>query len=522
MSRIHIYIYEYQGYARSAKLFRKANKLNSALKMVDMALKRVKQSDAKRCQELEALRAEIELAGEKQLQDRRRTFYHFGKLPLELATTIFGLIVESDHASVIRLARVSREWRAVVLETPFLWSTLSLSSRHPVAKAKTWKQRCGGLLKRLHVRSGDMTTIWGVQELRTTPLSFLRALSLTEVRMDHFFNILPTCTPLVIQNLEYLELDSLIAQKDIYKLCAGEHMRLQTLIAKDTPLDWPALANNCSKIRTLTFRAWFDETNLPDFIWLLHRNKQMETLEICFLERLPMHLPLLCPSIPRDLPARIDMPHLTRLSFTGGSGLSSIMFLPYLTLRHVQSLQFSKIRVPLDAYLRRLQEDGAITSLKEFKMNHCMLADPAVLVKLLHDATQMETLELECYSDAGHIAEALAEGTRVPCSESQDPSRPSTVLCPRLTRISFAHSLDLREGPLIRLVKLRNILPINPTVDAVSPVPQASADGISKVVSLVIDGCARVEGGTVSWLRGHVPDLSCRFDVKKEVRRRNW
>ena len=107
--------------------------------MVDMALERVKPEDEKRVAEFTALKEQIVQARDAELARRRRKaseeYYHFGKLPLELATAIFASVLEDDPAFVVVLAGVCRPWRDAVLAVPTFWRTLVLSTKEPALVA---------------------------------------------------------------------------------------------------------------------------------------------------------------------------------------------------------------------------------------------------------------------------------------------------------------------------------------------------------------------------------------------------
>ena len=76
-------------------------------------------------------------------------------LPIELLIVIFTLALARDHATVVVLAQICQDLRHLVVSTPSLWSTLSLSSNKPLQKAALWTSRNQGLLRGLYIREWD-------------------------------------------------------------------------------------------------------------------------------------------------------------------------------------------------------------------------------------------------------------------------------------------------------------------------------------------------------------------------------
>jgi hypothetical protein len=118
-----------QGYARASRLFLAVRKFDEAATMADMALARLDSNDSLRRRKLEELKVEV-------LDHRRRQIYHFGKLPVEIITVIFKMVIASNWTRVLTIWAVSRHWHDVALNTPNLWSTLVLTKRHPARHAQ--------------------------------------------------------------------------------------------------------------------------------------------------------------------------------------------------------------------------------------------------------------------------------------------------------------------------------------------------------------------------------------------------
>ncbi len=97
-----------QGYRKSSQALLKARQLPQSLKMADLALERVEPADHQRREKLMILDAQgITKKGES------RNTYHFGKLPIEIATRILSLSSTVIHLGQLRyqtFARTGAQW----------------------------------------------------------------------------------------------------------------------------------------------------------------------------------------------------------------------------------------------------------------------------------------------------------------------------------------------------------------------------------------------------------------------------
>ncbi|KAJ3499987.1 hypothetical protein NMY22_g19414 [Coprinellus aureogranulatus] len=141
---------QWQGYARSARLFLLAQKFDSAMKMADAALKKVKDEDAKRRIELFTLKNDIAVAQEDYV---KRTTNHWTHLPVELFSEIAQRLVEEDPNQVFPLSQVCKDWRSIVWGNPHLWTTLVLGRTRPLTKARRWIKLSNGHIHTLKVLS---------------------------------------------------------------------------------------------------------------------------------------------------------------------------------------------------------------------------------------------------------------------------------------------------------------------------------------------------------------------------------
>ena len=142
-----------KGYARSARLFLQIRKYDAASRMVDLALERIPSDQTTRRDEMVALRTEIHTARDQAAMEATKLAslraYHFGKLPVEIAHTMFSMVLAEDHAYVVTLAQVCKSWRAAILGTPSFWSTLVLTDHQPKRKIKVWKERSRNRIREL-------------------------------------------------------------------------------------------------------------------------------------------------------------------------------------------------------------------------------------------------------------------------------------------------------------------------------------------------------------------------------------
>ncbi|KAG1716635.1 hypothetical protein ID866_513 [Astraeus odoratus] len=95
---------QWQGYTRAARVFSSLGKPESAIKMVDLALTRLRSDDPRYRGQLLDLREKAVQAQTATKKQHRlhlvEAAYHLGKLPTEIITEIFRIVVEADHSLV--------------------------------------------------------------------------------------------------------------------------------------------------------------------------------------------------------------------------------------------------------------------------------------------------------------------------------------------------------------------------------------------------------------------------------------
>ncbi|KAH8104943.1 hypothetical protein DFH11DRAFT_1550698 [Phellopilus nigrolimitatus] len=133
-----------KGYVRSARLFLQVKKPEASLKMVELALDRLKGSNEKRRVELDALKQQA-------LKDLEPPPCFFSKLPVEICSDIFALVADKSNAKMLALTLICRGWREIILNMPSLWRRLVLTSKTSGKKVDAWLKRSRGTLSSLEI-----------------------------------------------------------------------------------------------------------------------------------------------------------------------------------------------------------------------------------------------------------------------------------------------------------------------------------------------------------------------------------
>lgn len=475
--------------------------------MVDMALARLATDDSKRRAELQTLRAGVEEALKQRQRLVKKTFYHFGTLPVEIATIVFTFVIEEDHAGVVILAQVCQHWRNIVSATPAFWRTLVLSSRNSrrcAAKVKLWDSRSGGYIRTLRIEDSNPRTVDALATLSADTWQSLESLKLAESGV-HILKTLSAARD-AIPTLVSLEL---IGPMDAFYFRELQDLRLRRLIVDSTPIEWPSLADRCTELRELVYRGSFGDDGLPDLMWLLHRNDHLETLSLVFFGKPNVAFP----SISRTLPEVIDLPHLSSITL-GGSHLNPHRLLSSLSLSRLRSLRLQQVVGTLDITLQHLLHGTALTSLEQLEISHCAVANTGLIVRILHVATGLQSFQLNNTADVAYILETLAQAPKP--AQSRDGTSPE-LLCPKLTAIDFSRCPDVRDGPLIRLVKARSAISASTPATNTPNSEVSQSPQVARLRSLVIDGCDNVDSSILPWIRQQIPHVSCQYATKRQA-----
>ncbi|KAJ7095799.1 hypothetical protein B0H15DRAFT_72266 [Mycena belliarum] len=453
----------WQGYARASRLFFGIRKLDEATAMANMALTRLDPNDSKRRQKLLELKEEV-------LQHRRRQVYHFGKLPVEIITAIFEMVIASDWSLVLTIWRVSKHWHNVALNTPNLWSTLVLSHRHPARHAQRWLKRSKGRIREISLR-------------RTLPRG---AMSLDGMLWDH----LRICKLGAHQDIsEYIEgrsIGRLSGLEELHlaspsRLCdpllslPDSKLRRLTLIGPT--LSWHILASNQRNLLSLDVARPSATPALEDILAILESNPM--------LEQLILNMDVVANVSSTSSPAPLVMSKIHTVEL--GNTPWTPRFFELVALPSLQTLRLSVIRT---AGLRPLIE-------KRPALLHLTIYSSIVpssdLLDLLRVTPSLKTLTLKRLDASATAAvEALA-------------SEPA--LCPVLTHLDISHCPDMKTSPIVALLKSRNF-PAEPHSEVTAPVA-------ARIKTLLADGCPHIEANSIPWIRAHVNAFSCVYLAKQ-------
>jgi F-box/TPR repeat protein Pof3 len=510
----------------------KINKHEHALKVVNQALQKLGTQDSKHRSDLETLRTSItaHLQNDKLSQESRHQFeistskarrkfrseegevrrvstkpYYFGILPVELAVVIFDLIVEDNYASVIALGQICQDWRRIVVTTPTLWTTLSLSRVKPAQKAKLWKARSQGTLKDLRVSSHD-EALWALSVFADVPMHSLHSLTIDQRKRKEIISYLPQLTATVISNLETLLINDIAPSCNDRWFQDTTKCRLRRLCATGVSIDWLHLAECSGCLAELSISTIPSEEVRP-ILWLLHHNTGLESLSLNFMfaDREDEQTEVF-----PQLPPRVELPLLTRLTLSDAD-LSPYDILGYLQLPNLRSLKLTKLRLRegRQNFLMWILESPYLAKLENLELISCVLPDPQRLVDVLSAAIELRSIQLDAMSGIDQAIELLGDSSSINAQDS------THVVCPKLTAVNFSRSANVRNGPIISLVRART-----PSSKHVAENHKTKADESPKFAmlqSLVIDGCDQISADILPWLRQQVPRVSCTFATKKQA-----
>ncbi|KAI0697571.1 hypothetical protein BC835DRAFT_1413608 [Cytidiella melzeri] len=405
---------------------------------------------------------------------------YFPTLPLEIILAIFRLVVLGDHAFVVILAQVCRGWHQVVVSTPILWSTLSLSrqTRKPEEKAMLWQSRNQGLLRRLRIRCSDRDVHATFNNLADVALESLRFLSVDGMSRQNLCSVLPQLTPSVISNLYSLEL----RHSDFLWFRDTSELKLHSLVTEYTLVDWATLGDHSTELRNLTYKNVLDMDAVPDILWLLHRNPHLESILFrCF--RYPSGIVLPYPT-PRFLPSCIELRNLTKLSLSGGAIPAQLLH--SLSLPNLRSVELQNLYRNLGPILRALVDNGAVARVVSVVIVHDWnhySADIDLFIEFLRKAISLDYMELLGIANVKGVLEAITQH--------------SHELCPQWTTLSLTRCRDVTDDLLIALVEARKDTRPTATCSDVADSPRP----VKRLHTLIINSCDKVTDDGLTRLR---------------------
>lgn len=428
-----------------------------------------------------------------------KAFYHFGKLPVETAYTIFSMALEDDYAKVVVLAQVCKAWRNTLLNATSFWSTLYLSRRNPARKATLWKRRFKERLEALHIHGNQETMLRALERLRDVPLDKLHTLTLNEMPFKTLHAHLPSLTPLILSSLRTINIQG----TDASWIWGHSDLLVENLLLRAPPIDWQKLTSRCRNLKELSFEGEIEQHQTSDIVALLQRNEDLTNV----------YMSLAAPRVgPSQLDndddqALIPLRHLTHFAIAADcvnlTEIATRLSLPSLRVFHI--LKYSSGH--LDGVLSHLVKTNAVDNLTELKLQRSYAMSDEILA-VLERAKGLQVLVLSGM-ESGQVNIVVNElGTRHPPYSTSNPTNQLRILCPALRHVDFSETPDLRSGHIVRLVKHR--LPSEDLEDDYNL-------SVSRIQTLMIDACNSIDQNILPWLRNNVNHVSCKFMTKKQA-----
>lgn len=500
----------FQSYVRSARLLLQLGKLDSAAVMAERALERLTEKEPKRRADINLLGQKISEARENKRKAVSSRRYHFGKLPIEIAVTIFSLALADDHPKAVVLAQVCKPWRHTILNTNSFWSVLSLSRRNPARKASLWKVRCQSRPEALHVREAHENVLRALDRLSDVSLHRLRTLTLRELFLGEFLLHLPSFTPNVLCNLHTIVIQDVL--DDQSWLWGHPDMQVRNLtIERCSAVVWSDLAKHCHLLQTFSFEGIIDQNSLPDLLKLLESNEGLTTL-VLVVSPGEINRPRARPSPDEEdrVQPLILMPHLSHLNLRSDV-LSPSALITRLSLPALRALHLARCPEALDELLQHLIHTGVPRRLTELRIERAFASSDIVL-RFLQDAEDLQVLALSNLgsNQVNSVVKKLA--APLPSNlggSSEPPDCISSFICPALTHLDFSCSPDLQSGPVVQLIKNR----LSPSE---TPVPPSLS--VAPIESLNLDSCTSISADIIPWLRASIANFSCIYLTKKQAK----
>ncbi|RPD57028.1 hypothetical protein L227DRAFT_613913 [Lentinus tigrinus ALCF2SS1-6] len=504
----------WQGYARSARLFLQIKKFDAASRMVELALERIPSEQTGRRDEMVALQTEIRTSHDNATQEANKLAslraYHFGKLPVEIAHTMFSMVLADDHAYVVTLAQVCKNWRTSILGTPAYWGTLALSKNNPKRKIKTWRERSKNRIQEIAIlQHYPHDSPAHHEELRTLPIKHLRVLRFEEIPLRSIARGIPHDLARIVLDTfgGWPVLRPLSIRADIEWQGNDPTFRCRDLTVSGCKPDWSNLSSRLQDLRTCTLENCLSVQDWPHFLWLLRSNPALEQLSVEGFYPNSYDIPA-----DRDIPPTISLPRLSELRLT--STVPGRLF-PLLSLPSLKNLYFVLCRQTLDDALQHLKTGVASTLTTLYIQSASFL--PETLLSVLAATTALETLHIIAIGIK--TANAILEGLSCPPAPSTAETPPADtppvrVYCPALRHLDCSHNQDVKGGPLVRIVKWR-LTEAERSANCEGEEAGGPVQPVRRLETLVIDGCPQVDPEVLPWLRQNVAVVSCVYMSKK-------
>ncbi|KAG1734758.1 uncharacterized protein EDB91DRAFT_586908 [Suillus paluster] len=483
----------WQGYARSARLFHALNKDEAALKMIDLAFERIKADDVQRRQELDALKSQA-IDSLKAAKERRRariakTAYHIGKLPVEIFSEIFGLVIAADHAQILKLTHVCKHWRGIAIKTPSLWQTLVVSKNHPARKIQLWVQRARTQISDLSFHHNIPEMEWSSILSELTPLSWysLRSLAVSGTLFSRIHNLLHQLSKTeIISRLEHLDITGCEGFEKF--LPDFEDSHLETLKVDTFTRSMNQLWSRVHRLKTMSIDA-----GLVEILPALKANPSLENLILYDLVPVPVQ------SDGDSCMQLSDLRCMKLFNIQLVSLITRVVVAPNLQVLHLFSIGRSS-----DVLLAFAHADP-LRALRELRVGSCTTTASSLKI-ILAGAPLLETLQISRIHGVVNDVLDFISGTH-PNDNNQD-------VCASLKHVDLSSCDDLLTRSAYSLVKTRLHADQPVTVDGNQPGCR------SEIESLRLDGCPLIEADMLPWFRRKVQVFSCVYMSKKEAKQR--
>lgn len=497
----------WKGYARSARLLRDMRKYDDALKMVDLALERVKADDTQVRVELDHLQKEI-LDSLNQLEKRSETsklseslpeFCYIWSLPAEIVAGIFTVAVNADVASPTVLSHVCRQWRFIALHTQSLWRKLRFTVYTPIQKLEVWLQRSAG-----HIREFRWYRAYRCGVAPSTPASLdllpweqIKICWLDQECAEELKDYLSDRGHIRASSNSRFRVEHLVVTKFNNRpaeiACCGPIVgpELRSLTLMNLRLQWGVI-RSCSELSSLVIRTGFDICDnslttaanhfVPHDVFDLSRTSLLQKLVIHGFQ--PIH-----PNYIVDA----HLNHLIHLDLGGQAALEAGSWLSHVTMPNLRELRISHILYLAPGLIRSfIPKANFLTTLR---VQHCgMLA--AEFFELLENCERLHTLELSHVTfQANDIIEKLAPLPLPPLDQQLHLAAPfiasprTRSACSSLSNLILSHSPDIQPTPLTRLIRSRR-------------------DTSMRIASLAVDGCPQIDADSLAWLKQNISTVN--------------
>lgn len=479
----------WHGYFRSARLFDLLGKYGSAVKMADHALSRLQPEDVQRRSQLVQLREKAitaQAAAEKQrLSQVAQTSYLLGKLPVETLVEIFTALIGENHTWAVKLSHVCAHWRRILVNTPSAWQTLVLSRKHPLQKAKLWKQRAKNRITRISVAISLLDRASVFAQLRDLSWDHLSSLSIDGESFVEFHLMLSDISLLyMFSKLSELTLLGFTSPDQLSCCLSGPNWKLRTLRLDGT-------------------------IYMMDEWW--QRIQQLEELHLTgTISRFSMRVFAANPLLERFV---LNGPRLEHADLdidddlTSMDNLKSIECLdvtnPFRFLRAIVAPSITRFAMFTTATMadETLLHIASRPSLVELHIFHCSLS-PTTLPTLLSSTPNLETLQIRAVH--GVVNEVFQFLT----PKTVDPLH--GLPCRALKHVDVSLCSDLTTSNAYAFVKTR----VQYASESVG-----SAGKCAIVESLRVDKCPNIEPDMLPWFRSKIVQFSCIYAPKKDYRK---